>query len=101
MGSMFSGDMSIDAYGLIRRMAQLTRNDFLDELIMFLNNSLDAYKINASIDGYINNILTNLNDRLYKELIIPVFGYMPGHWLMQEIMKSLKISCLPEQIRNL
>ena len=93
--------MSIDAYGLIRRMAQLTRNDFLDELIMFLNNSLDAYKINASIDGYINNILTNLNDRLYKELIIPVFGYMPGLWLMQEIMKSLKISCLPEQIRNL
>ena len=80
MGSMFSGDMSIDAYGLIRRMAQLTRNDFLDELIMFLNNSLDAYKINASIDGYINNILTNLNERLYKELIIPVFGYMPGLW---------------------
>ena len=82
MGSMFSGDMSIDAYGLIRRMAQLTRNDFLDELIMFLNNSLDAYKINASIDGYINNILTNLNDRLYKELIIPVFGYMPGLWAL-------------------
>lgn len=82
MGSMFSGDMSIDAYGLIRRMAQLTRNDFLDELIMFLNNSLDAYKINASIDGYINNILTNLNERLYKELIIPVFGYMPGLWAL-------------------
>ena len=82
MGSMFSGDMSIDAYGLIRRMAQLTRNDFLDELIMFLNNSLDAYKINASIDGYINNILTNLNDRLYKELIVPVFGYMPGLWAL-------------------
>ena len=80
MGSMFSGDMSIDAYGLIRRMAQLTRNDFLDELIMFLNNSLESYKVNTSIDGYINNILTNLNDRLYKELIIPVFGYMPGLW---------------------
>lgn len=80
MGSMFSGDLSIDAYGLIRRTAQLTRNDFLDELIMFLNSALEAYKINASIDGYINNILTNLNDRLYKELIIPVFGYMPGLW---------------------
>lgn len=80
MGSMFSGDMSIDAYGLIRRMAQLTRNDFLDELIMFLNRSLESYKVNTSIDGYINNILTNLNDRLYKELIIPVFGYMPGLW---------------------
>lgn len=80
MGSMFSGDLSIDAYGLIRRMAQLTRNDFLDELIMFLNEALEAYKINASVDGYINNILTNLNDRLYKELIIPVFGYMPGLW---------------------
>lgn len=80
MGSMFSGDLSIDAYGLIRRMAQLTRNDFLDELIMFLNEALEAYKINASIDGYINNVLTNLNERLYKELIIPVFGYMPGLW---------------------
>lgn len=80
MGSMFSGDLSIDAYGLIRRMAQLTRNDFLDELIMFLNEALEAYKINASIDEYINNVLTNLNERLYKELIIPVFGYMPGLW---------------------
>lgn len=80
MGSMFSGDMTIDTYGLIRRMAQLTRNDFLDELIMFLNKSLEAYKINASVDTYINDIIANLSDRLYKEFIIPVFGYMPGLW---------------------
>ncbi|HAS38300.1 MAG TPA: hypothetical protein DCS04_06850, partial [Ruminococcaceae bacterium] len=71
MGSMFSGELSVDAYGLIRRTAQLTRNDFLDELVMLIDNSLEAYKINASIDGYINGILSNLNDRLYKELIIP------------------------------
>lgn len=82
MGSMFSGNLSIDAYGLIRRAAQLTRNDFLDELIMFLNEALEAYKINASIDGYINGILSNLNERMYKEFIIPVFGYMPGLWAL-------------------
>lgn len=82
MGSMFSGELSVDAYGLIRRMAQLTRNDFLDELVMLIDNSLEAYKINASIDGYINGILSKLNDRLYKELIIPVFGYMPGLWAL-------------------
>ena len=82
MGSMFSGELSVDAYGLIRRMAQLTRNDFLDELVMLIDNSLEAYKINASIDGYINGISSKLNDRLYKELIIPVFGYMPGLWAL-------------------
>ncbi len=82
MGSMFSGNLSIDAYGLIRRAAQLTRNDFLDELIMLINNALEAYKINASIDGYINGILSNLNERMYKEFIIPVFGYMPGLWAL-------------------
>lgn len=82
VGSMFTGDLSIDAYGLIRRVAQLTRNDFLDELIMLINNALEAYKINASIDGYINGILSNLNERMYKELIIPVFGYMPGLWAL-------------------
>lgn len=87
MGSMFSGDMSIDAYGLIRRTAQLTRNDFLDESVMLINNALDAYKINASIDGYINTILSNLNDRLYKEFIIPIFGYMPGLWALVEADK--------------
>ncbi len=82
MGTMFSGDLSVDAYGLIRRAAQLTRNDFLDELIMFIDDALEAYQINASIDGCISNIIANLNERMYKELIIPVFGYMPGLWAL-------------------
>ncbi len=82
MGTMFSGDLSVNAYGLIRRAAQLTRNDFLDELIMFIDDALEAYQINASIDGCISNIIANLNERMYKELIIPVFGYMPGLWAL-------------------
>ena len=84
MGSMFSGDLEIGTYGLIRRMAQLTRNDFLDELIMFLNDGLDAYGIDGAVDGYINTLIENLSDRLYSELIIPVFGYMPGLWALVE-----------------
>ena len=84
MGSMFSGDLEIGTYGLIRRMAQLTRNDFLDELIMFLNDGLDAYGIDDAVDGLINTLIENLSDRLYRELIIPMFGYMPGLWALVE-----------------
>lgn len=51
---------------------------------MFLNDGLDAYGIDGAVDGYINTLIENLSDRLYSELIIPVFGYMPGLWALVE-----------------
>lgn len=84
MDSLFTGDMDLDFYGLVRRMSQLTRNDFLEELIMLLNEGLEAYKINASLESIANGLTDNLKERIYKEMIIPVFGYMPGLWALVE-----------------
>ena len=97
MDSLFTGDMDLDFYGLVRRIAQLTRNNFFEELIMLLNEGLEAYKINASLESIANGLTDNLKERIYKEMIIPVFGYMPGLWALvegdsYEAAKSLMLS---------
>lgn len=84
MGSLFSGDSNLNSYGLVRRMSQLTRNDFLENVIMLLDTALDAYHIADSIDTYLNDIVGNLSNRLYEEFIIPIFGRMPGLWSLVE-----------------
>lgn len=82
VGSLFTGDLSFDTFALIRRLAQLTRNDTAEDLIMLLNTALEATGINGVLGTAAGSLVSGLKGRLYKECLIPVFGYMTGIWGM-------------------
>ncbi len=80
VGSLFSADFSLSLYELLLRFALLTRDNTWENVIMYLNDAMEASGINASLEDFANGITDNLNDRIYEEILIPVFGYMPGLW---------------------
>lgn len=82
LSALFTADAELDFYALVRRFAQLTRDDFLDELVMLLDEVLEAYGINDSLTELVSEILEVAGDRVYDECIIPVFGYLPGLWAL-------------------
>lgn len=82
VGSLFTGDMDIGMDGLIRRIAQLTRDNTYENIINYLNGILSMSGVNAQLEDFVNSITDNLKDRIYDEFLIPVFGYMPGIWAL-------------------
>lgn len=82
VGSLFTGDMDISMYGLMRRLAQLTRNNALENLVLYLGNLLEVTGINSALEKFVNGITDNSKDRIYSELLSPVFGHMEGLWAL-------------------
>ncbi len=82
VGSLLSADFSLSLYELLLRLALLTRDNTWENVIMYLNDALEASGINASLEDFANGITDNLLDRIYDEILIPVFGYMPGLWAL-------------------
>ncbi|MCR5523304.1 MAG: hypothetical protein K6F64_06665 [Clostridia bacterium] len=79
---LFSGEVNLDARGLINRLAQLTRNNFFEDLIKYVNERLTLSGVNENISDYVNDIVINCKDEIYSGLLIPVFGYMGGLWAL-------------------
>lgn len=82
VGSLFTGDLKLDTYALVRRLAQLTRNETAENSIMFLDNLLNAAGIDRVLENVVNALVYGVKDRLYTECLVPVFGYMAGIWGM-------------------
>ncbi len=80
VGSLFSADFSFGLYELLLRVALLSRDNTLENIVMYLNEALEASGVNASLESFVNGIADNLLERIYAEILIPVFGYMPGLW---------------------
>lgn len=80
VGDLFNGNVELSLTGLINRLAQLTRNNFFEDLICCINNALNKSGFNNNIEKYVNNIVINCKDEIYNNLLIPIFGYMPGLW---------------------
>lgn len=82
VGDMFSGNIEFSFGGLINRLGQLTRNNELEQIISYLNEGLRLRGITQKIENFVSDLCDKELDTVYHELIIPIFGYMPGLWAL-------------------
>ena len=82
LGSLFSADIGLSMTGLVKRLAQLTRDNTFEDIINYLNKLLTLSGINNAVSDFANGLQYDLKDRMYSEFITPVFGYMPGLWAL-------------------
>lgn len=82
VGSLFSADFSLSLSALWHRLALLTRDNTWENVIDYLDEVLEAAGVNNFLETFANGITDNLKERIYAELLIPVFGRMPGLWAL-------------------
>ena len=82
VGSLFSADFSLSLSSLWHRLALLTRDNTWENVIDYLDEVLESAGVNNFLETFANGITDNLKDRIYAELLIPVFGRMPGLWAL-------------------
>lgn len=82
VGSLFTGDMDINMFALMRRLAQLTRKNSAENFVLYLGNLLEAIGVNFALEKFVNGITDNSKDRVYDEILIPIFGHMKGLWAL-------------------
>lgn len=82
VGSLFSADFSLTLSALWHRLALLTRENIWTNVIDYLNVLLEESGVNGGLESFANSITDNLKDRIYDELLIPIFGHMPGLWAL-------------------
>lgn len=82
VGSLFTGDMDINIYALMRRLAQLTRKNATENLVLYLGNLLEVTYVNFALEKFVNGITDNTKERIYDEILIPIFGHMKGLWAL-------------------
>ena len=82
VGELFSGRLEVDIEALIHRVSSLARNDTLEKILDYLNKGLTENGFNGKITDFANTLIANAGERVFDELLIPVFGYMPGLWAL-------------------
>lgn len=82
VGSLFSADFDLSLSSLWHRLALLTRDDTWENVVDYLNVVLEDAGVNNFLETFANGITDNLKGRIYEELLIPIFGHMPGLWAL-------------------
>ncbi len=82
VGELFRGNLKVDIEGLIDRASQLIRNDTAEQFVNYLNKGLTENGFNIKVSDFANNLINEIGERVYRELLVPVFGYMPGLWAL-------------------
>ena len=82
VGSLFSADFSLSLSSLWHRLALLTGDNTWENVIDYLDEVLEGAGVNNFLENFANGITDNLKDRIYAEMLIPVFGRMPGLWAL-------------------
>lgn len=85
VGDLFGGKVGMSMEGLLRRLAQLTRSNFAENLIYYLNEKLNLLGVNDALSAFANDLVLDTQSRVYPEFILPVFGQMPGFWAICDI----------------
>lgn len=80
VGDLFNGKVGMSMEGLMRRLAQLTRSDFAENLLYWVNEQLNLFGVNRSLSDFANGVVLDTQARVYPEFILPVFGQLPGFW---------------------
>lgn len=79
-GELLSGKIRLDADALVRYAAQAVPREFPMSLLSPLVTALDASGVVRLLVAAGDRIIEELGGRVYDELLIPIFGSMPGIW---------------------
>ncbi len=82
VGSLFSADFSLSLSALWHRLALLTRDNTWENVVDYLDVLLEQSGVNGGLESFANGITDTLKTRIYDELLIPIFGRMPGLWAL-------------------
>lgn len=81
-GDLFTKQLEFNHDALVRYGMQVLPEDATGSLLSILIQSLDALGVFSAVLGFGDTLIDNLLDQIYDELLIPVFGRMPGLWAL-------------------
>lgn len=80
-GDLFTKKIVIDPEALARYASQLpTDEQWQSDLLCIVLDMLNYAGVFKALVGVADKLLENLTDRVFEELMYPVFGSMPGIW---------------------
>ena len=80
-GDLFTKKIVIDPDALVRYASQLpTDEQWQSDLLGVVLDMLNFAGVFKALVGVADKLLENLTDRVFEELMYPVFGSMPGIW---------------------
>ncbi len=81
-GDLFTKQLELNSDALVRYGIQVLPEVENGKLLEPVIRVFDALGVFDAVIGLGNKLIANLKDQLYEELLIPVFGRMPGLWSM-------------------
>lgn len=78
VGAMLSGELYIDKDALMSRVGDLGKTDISSLFYNILMIAVDAAGLGEKAEEICADILNNLKDEIYSEVLKKVFGTMPG-----------------------
>ena len=78
VGAMLSGELYIDKDALMSRVGDLGKTDISSLFYNILMTAVDAAGLGDKAEEICADILNNLKDEIYSEVLKKVFGTMPG-----------------------
>lgn len=81
-GDLFTKQVELNSDALVRYGMQVLPRDTIGSALSILIQSLDALGVFSAVIGFGDKLIDHLLDQLYDELLIPIFGRMPGLWAL-------------------
>ncbi len=81
-GDLFTKRVVLNADALVRFGTQVLPEGAAGSLLDILIQTLDFLGVFGAVLGVGDTLVANMKDQLYDELLIPVFGRMPGLWAL-------------------
>lgn len=81
-GDLFTKQVELNNDALVRYGMQVLPRDAVGSVLSILIQSLDALGVFSAVLGFGDKLIDNMLDQLYDELLIPIFGRMPGLWAL-------------------
>ena len=78
VGAMLSGELYIDKDALMNRVGDLGKTDICSLFYNILMIAADTAGLGDRVEDICTDILNNLKDEIYSEILKKVFGTMPG-----------------------
>ncbi len=82
VGEMLGGELYFEKRAVIRRMTDLGKTKVTHALYSALMALLDKTGIAGRLMDFANSFIEKNKEALYEELLIPIFGSMPGIWAL-------------------
>ncbi|MEI6580174.1 MAG: hypothetical protein WCN92_12055, partial [Eubacteriales bacterium] len=80
VGELFNKKIQINKRAVLGYIRGFLKEDDQSKKIDFLISALDVFGVVDFVLPIINQLLIHLKDRIYDEVLINTFGYMPGVW---------------------